>query len=207
VGTVLKSSEGSLKSPFSGLILAGGLGRRWGGPKAEARLPDGRTFLQACAEVFLAAGASPVVATVPFGRVAAEMFGVGALPLPEPDLDMFSSLRWGTRGLLEDPGWKALVVLPVDHPLIRPETIAELVEAGPLAAVPTLAGRHGHPVCLWREVAEGILSGVLAGPTLREVLRAAGSIDVPVEDPGVRANCNTPEALKQALRGLDSVER
>ena len=62
-----------------------------------------------------------------------------------------------------------------------------------------LRGSHGHPVCLDRDVAVGIVEGRFPGPTLREVLREVGAVDVEVDDPGVVANCNTPEALKKAL--------
>ncbi|MGV8040635.1 MAG: hypothetical protein AB2L07_11310 [Thermoanaerobaculaceae bacterium] len=48
-------------------------------------------------------------------------------------------------------------------------------------------------------MAERIVSGALSGPTLRDVLRAVGTVDLPVDDPGVVANCNTPERLAAAL--------
>ncbi len=47
----ISSAPDSQSSRTAGLILAGGAGRRFGGPKAFARLPDGRTFLEACADV------------------------------------------------------------------------------------------------------------------------------------------------------------
>jgi ribosomal protein S5 len=56
---------------------------------------------------------------------------------------------------------------------------------------------------LSRRVAERIVTGEFAGPTLREVLRAVGTVDVAVDDPGVTANCNTPEALAAAVARLD----
>jgi CTP:molybdopterin cytidylyltransferase MocA len=182
----------------SGLVLAGGMGRRWGGPKAWARLPDERTFLDACVGLLCAGGAVTVAATLPPGTRADQLVGVTGLPLPGPDLDMFASIRLGLAALMEHR-WDAAVLLPVDHPLVAPATIGALVVAGPPAAIPCLAGRHGHPICLWRPAAEGVVAGRLAGPTLREVLKAVGAVDVEVDDRGIRANCNTPEALAEAL--------
>jgi hypothetical protein len=52
-------------------------------------------------------------------------------------------------------------------------------------------------VAFAREVAQTVLR-TKQGPTLREVLKAANAVDVAVNDPGVRANCNTPEALVRA---------
>ena len=193
-----------LAAPFAGLILAGGMGERWGGPKAWARLPDGRSFLDACAQTLGTAGATHMLATVPAGTLkrchtaAAEL-----LELPRPGLDMLASARHGMARLLEtDTDWQALIILPVDHPLVRPPTVSALVAAGPPAAIPCLDGRHGHPICLWRDVVERLCTGLLPADNLRDVLKAAPAQDVAVNDPGVRVNCNRPEILQEALAQL-----
>lgn len=189
----------------AGLILAGGEGRRWGRPKAWVALPDGRTFLEACAGLLRGGGADAVGATLPPGATGPVPAGVVPVVLPWPGLDMFASASLGLERLLE-ADWAAVAVLPVDHPLVLPSSVGALLAVEAPAVVPTLAGRHGHPVCLSRAVAEGVVAGTLAGPTLREVLRAAGSRDLEVGDPGIRANCNTPEALAAAL-GLVAGEK
>lgn len=183
----------------AGLILAGGAGTRFGGPKAFGRLPDGRSFLTACAGTFAAAGASPVLATLPPAATPAGDQAFEAVPLPSLGLPMFESLKIGLTRLLGDTRWDRVVVLPVDHPLVRPETVCALAATGAAAAIPVHRGKHGHPVMLGRAVAEQVVTGALPGPTLREVLRAVGAVDVTVDDPGVTANCNTPEALAAAL--------
>ncbi len=194
----LRPNDQPVSPATAGLILAGGMGRRFGGPKAFAVLPDGRTFLEACSGTLSEGGVEPVAATLPPGIPASVPSSVIAVPLPKPDLDMFASIRTGTRVLLESPGWSRLILLPVDHPLVRPGTVIELARADADAAIPALKGRHGHPIMISRRIAEAIDDGSLAGPTMREVLRAASAIDVEVDDPGVRANCNTPEALLDA---------
>ena len=182
----------------AGLILAGGAGTRFGGPKAFALLPDGRTFLEACAGTLRVAGVDPVVATLPAGADAAATL-VTAVALPAPGLAMFESVALGLRRLVTSAEWERVVVLPVDHPLVTAATVRALADAGGDAAIPAHRGKHGHPVVLARAVAEGIAAGALCGPTLREVLRAVSVRDVPVDDPGVVANCNSPEALAAAL--------
>ncbi|MCJ7755109.1 MAG: NTP transferase domain-containing protein, partial [Thermoanaerobaculales bacterium] len=67
---------------LAGLILAGGEGRRFGGPKAWALLPDGRTFLEACVMALHEADAVRVAATLPHESVDPEIPGLLALPLP-----------------------------------------------------------------------------------------------------------------------------
>jgi hypothetical protein len=44
----------------------------------------------------------------------------------------------------------------------------------------------------------------MVSPTLRDVLRTVEALDVPVDDLGVVSNCNTPEALREALVRISS---
>jgi CTP:molybdopterin cytidylyltransferase MocA len=187
---------------FAGLILAGGEGTRWGGPKAAATLSDGRTFLQSCRDVLQAAGAQPIVATLPPGTDDPSLAGLSIRVLPARGLDMFASLKVGLNSLTEFKDWRAVAILPVDHPLIDSQTVIALSHATVKAAVPSYNGKHGHPVCVGRSIAEAIVKGSLTGPTLREVLRSVDAIDVAVNDPGVVSNCNTPQALAKALEAI-----
>jgi CTP:molybdopterin cytidylyltransferase MocA len=119
-------------------------------------------------------------------------------------MDMFGSLRTGLSRLIETARWQKVAVLPVDHPLVKADSIITLVNTNVPAAIPSFRGKHGHPVCMDRSVVERILAGELPGPTLREVLRLVDTVDVPVDDPGVITNCNTPAALSAALRAVNS---
>jgi CTP:molybdopterin cytidylyltransferase MocA len=188
---------------FSGLILAGGVGRRWGGPKAFARLPDDRTFLEGCRDVLAGAGARPVAATVPPGVVGDEVAGVRLLPLPSAGLDMLDSLGWGLRHLLAEPGWQTVVVLPVDHPLVSSSTVLAVATATAPVVVPVCSGKHGHPLSLDRRTAVRIARGEVPGATVRDVVGAVGIVDVEVDDPAIHYNCNDPSALERYL-GIDS---
>ena len=184
---------------LAGLILAGGSGERYGGPKAFVCLPDGATFLERCVAILRTAGAAPIVATLPPETAVPALSGTEALPLPAAGLDMFASIRLGLGRLLAAPAWEVVAILPVDHPLVTPVTLQALAAVAAPSVVPVFRGKRGHPVCLARSVAAEIVTGALPGPTLREALRAAGRLDVRVDDPGVVANCNTPERLRQAL--------
>ena len=181
-----------------GVILAGGSGERFGGPKAYATLPDGRTFLVACRDLLAAAGCAPVVASLPCGSSPAAIAGVRALALPRPGLAMFESLRAALTVALAVGDWDRAIVLPVDHPLVRPATVRDLAAAPADAVVPVYRGKRGHPIALRRDLAAGVASGERPGPTLREVVHEAGAVDLQVDDPGVGWNCNTPAALAAA---------
>jgi CTP:molybdopterin cytidylyltransferase MocA len=192
-GSALDSTD------FAGLILAGGEGTRFGGPKAWAGLPGGESFLEACFECLRDAGAVRVAATLPPESPDPGLAGLHPLALSEPGLDMFGSLRFGLEYLIQSEDWQRLAVLPVDHPLVRPESVRGLAAAGGRAVVPSFRGKHGHPICIERDVAISIVCGDFEGPTMREVLRRVGAITLEVDDPGVTANCNTPAALSAAL--------
>ena len=189
---------------LAGLILAGGEGRRFGGPKAWALLPDGRTFLEACVACLRDAGADRVVATLPPESPDPEIAGLQALPLLEPDLDMFGSLKIGLNHLIQSEDWERLAVLPVDHPLVRPEAVQALAAVDGRAVIPSYRGKHGHPIVIDREVAAAIVCGDFDGPTMREILRAVAAVALEVDDPGVTANCNNPAALSEALKAANS---
>jgi CTP:molybdopterin cytidylyltransferase MocA len=148
----------------------------------------------------IGAGASPLVATLPPGTEDPQIDGLESIALPEPGMDMFASLVTGLRHLVEHPDWRTVAILPVDHPFVVSSAVTALANSSARAVIPSYKGKHGHPICLEREVAQEIDRGELPGPTLREVLRSVGAVNVEVDDPGVIANCNTPDALSAALR-------
>jgi CTP:molybdopterin cytidylyltransferase MocA len=145
------------------------------------------------------AGVRPVAATLPPGHTGDGIAGIRVLPLPEQGLDMLGSLRWGLRHLISERSWSVAVVLPVDHPLVASATVRELAVVDGPAVVPSWHGKHGHPVALAREPAEAIAREQLTGATLRDILGSLGAVTLAVNDPGVTANCNTPDSLARAL--------
>jgi CTP:molybdopterin cytidylyltransferase MocA len=99
------------------------------------------------------------------------------------------------------------VIHPVDHPLVLASSIRALLrvfEQGKAeAALPSHAGKHGHPVAVSRRICEAIVADRFPAATLRDVLHAVARADVEVQDPGVVANCNTPGRLREALGRLE----
>ncbi|MDA8334597.1 MAG: nucleotidyltransferase family protein [Peptococcaceae bacterium] len=91
-------------------------------------------------------------------EVAAAVEPMGAMVVFNAcfDLGMFSSVQAGV-GTLE-PEVQAFFVLPADHPLVRPFTVAKMLDARRLRPEgivhPTFRGRRGHPPlisCRFRE--------------------------------------------------------
>jgi molybdenum cofactor cytidylyltransferase len=118
---------------------------------------------------------------------------------PAPEGGQFSSLRIGLKFVL-DLGRDAVMITLVDRPPVGAVVLAQLraaFEAAPSniwAVVPEYNGRHGHPFLAGREMIEAFLKAP-ATATARDVehehqqhLRY-----VPVEDPHIDMNVNTPQ--------------
>lgn len=117
---------------------------------------------------------------------------------PAPEGGQFSSLRVGLQAVL-DLGRDAAMITLVDRPPASAATLASLraaFEAAPSeiwAVVPEYQGRHGHPFLAGREMIEAFLKAP-ATDTARDVERQQQQHlqYVPVDDPHVAMNVNTP---------------
>lgn len=136
---------------IAGVVLAAGEGRRIGGPKALLRA-GGETFLARCLRLLADAGAAPVIGVLGHEaeRIAAEAgvpAGAVLVVNPKHREGMLSSALCGLAEA-EARGAEALLLHPVDHPLVSPETLEGVMaalRAGARIAVPSHAGRRGHP--------------------------------------------------------------
>ena len=140
--------------PVAAVILAAGLGRRFGGPKADARL-HGRTLLSHVVATAGEAGLEPILAVVrPNGAVPPRV-----IPIlnPDPGQGLSSSLRLGIRAVPPD---HAALVLLVDQPTMPAATIAAL-----------LTERGTHPI-LAAEAGGRLAPPVLIEPTAFELVEA-----------------------------------
>ena len=188
------------------IILAAGLGSRFGeAPKLLAEL-DGKPLARHVAEAALASLASPILVVVGHRRedVRAALAGLDVAIVHNPAYadGLSTSLKAGFAAL--PPGSEGAVVLLGDMPRVTPALIDGLVEAWlrgrrPVAAVPTHAGRRGNPVLLARSLAPAIAS--LAGDGgAGPLLRARGDVlEWPVDDPAIIQDVDTAAALA-ALR-------
>jgi molybdenum cofactor cytidylyltransferase len=185
------------------IVLAAGASTRMGGagPKALLKLEDGRTFLAAIAQAAREAGSANVTAVVgpPHGDAIRRALppGVGALVNPRPERGMLSSVQTALSSLPR--GVTALLVWPVDMPLVKAETVRAILAAAPgKTVVPTHKDKGGHPVRIpQRRFSE--LSALAADATLKDLIDAAPAdvVRLPVEDPGVLIDFDTPDDLKK----------
>lgn len=149
------------------MILAAGLGRRFGSPKVVARLGS-ETLLTRVARLAHDAGLKPVLAVVPKGAETPPR--VDPVVNADPARGLSSSLRLGIDAV--PPGTAALILL-VDQPTMPLETVIAVMAARgrrPVVAA-TAEGRYGTPVLIEPELFPAVMA--LSGDIgLRDVLTA-----------------------------------
>jgi len=221
---------------IAGVLLAAGASTRMGHPKALAKsgrdsflIRCVRTLWTACDGVTVVLGSrAPIVrrrAELEFerlvseGRMHAELTPArrGASRRLEAQFitnrkwqeGMLSSVREGLRAAR---GYEAesLLVLPVDHPDVRPETVRALAKlmgdalaacktrkeraAFSYALIPRSGGHRGHPVALTCALADAIAADREATDLSEAVKRNARLIGyLDVRDSGILRNRNSPK--------------
>lgn len=187
------------------LLLAGGEGRRFGGDKLVAPLADGTPLAVAAAMPLLACVERVMAVTRP-GREALiralEAAGCEVVVTDACAEGMGASIAAGVAASPDADGW---LILPADMPAVRPSSVAAVVAAlarGSLVARPEHKGRGGHPVGFAASLrAElSVLGGdVGARWVVERHRRDLGR--VPVDDPGVLLDVDTPADLERLAGG------
>lgn len=192
--------------PTAALLLSGGESARFGGsPKGLLSL-GGTSAVRRLAQLCLARDLDPVIVVVGRhrGPVAHELRDV-PVTLVESELWYEGRTASIQAGLDAIPADRDVLFWPVDHPFVSPSTVDVLLEtreSDPLAVwfIPTFEGRGGHPV-LWRSVVRADVLDLRTDAPLRSLLPEFGVQvrRVPVHDPGVVANVDTPDTYRAAL--------
>ncbi len=194
------------------LIPAGGRSSRMGRPKLL--LPLGRrTVLEHVIAAVQAADISKilVVAAPNLPELAAltGASGADALLLPEETPDMRATVEHGLRWIeghwapTERDAW---LLVPADHPTLRPHVVRELVKASeqhPHASIfiPTFGGKRGHPMLVgWRHAE--MLRAFRAGEGINVYLREQGEAvaEVAVASAEIHRDLDTPEDYEHLQR-------
>jgi len=116
--------------------------------------------------------------------------------------EMLSSVRVGVDGLMPDS--EAFFVLPVDIPLVSPQTFHTLLEAFSKdtrkIVYPTFLGQRGHPPLIPRQYAGELMQWTGKGG-LKGFLKQYDpiSLDVPVFDEFILMDMDTPEHYQQVV--------
>jgi nicotine blue oxidoreductase len=178
-----------------------------GRPKALLRV-EGETFLERTVRALQGGGCDPVFVVVAEGddpgeREAAAT-GARVLTNPDPGEGPITSLRVALAEL--DDSAVGLVYLPVDHPMVRADTVAALLAAarssGAALTLPVYGSERGHPAVfgrsLFAELSDPSLEGGARTVTHRHLDDARL---VEVDDAGVLTDIDTPEIYEAAIGG------
>ena len=193
----------------SAIILAAGYSSR--ALDFKPLLPlGGMTLLERAVRLFQKAGIEDL--RVVLGYRAADLllllqeWNIPAVINEEYATGMFSSVTAGVASL--EPDRKAFFLLPVDIPLVRPQTLLELMQAYPEGREdciihPVFHSRRGHPPLIAFRYAKEITEWKRSGG-LSSFLRKFDSIAVYVEvsDEYIHWDLDTPEEYPKFVKRL-----
>lgn len=194
---------------LAGVVLAAGRSSRMGSPKALLDflgLPFAVRILQALEVLEVKTRVVVLGPDAPRIQPALADHDFLLVENPEPDTGPIASLRGALRAL-QPLQPDAVLVWPVDLPHVRVSTVERVIEAHrrskAAVVLPTFAERKGHPV-IWTS---GLFGELMESPAAnREGARAVlhnhetDVLGVPVDDPAVVDQVNTPEDYERLVR-------
>jgi CTP:molybdopterin cytidylyltransferase MocA len=194
---------------LSAVVLAAGEARRMG-PYLKPLLPlQGVTFLEGIVHNMIWAGADEFLVVIghKHERITA------AVQLPEARFvvndawrsGQLSSLQTAVRAL--SPESEGMLFTPVDHPLVSLSTYRELIarwmEDRESLVIPRYEGRKGHPAIFPARLYGPLLHDELQDGARDLIYREIQSVGfVPVQDPGVVHDIDTPDDYRRLIGDL-----
>ena len=185
------------------IVLSAGDSRRMGRPKALLPDADGRPFVARIVRTFAAADITEVtIVTGAHHEAIVRAVEADRLPVmpqfatnPDPSRGPLSSLWVGLDAVMR-PELDAILMTPVDVPLVRPATIRAVLDAWRATHAPVVrpanGDRHGHPVLFDRAVFDELYRAPL-DQGAKAVVRAHQDrlINVSVDDEGCLIDIDT----------------
>lgn len=185
---------------IAALILAAGRSTRFGAPNKLLADFRGQPMLRHVLGIAEAAGIAPRLLVTGHEAAAVRAQAGRATVIDNPDyrMGLSTSIRAGIAALPEDID--AAFILLGDMPRVRPATLERLAAVSrddpALAFVPVFEGRWGNPVLVRRSLFPSLMQ-LHGDQGARKLLEASREVlrEVPVDDAGVLADFDTPEAL------------
>jgi CTP:molybdopterin cytidylyltransferase MocA len=203
-----KKAAASEPPQIAAIVLAAGMSRRMGQLKPLLPFGDKPMLARVLEVVCDNPNIAPILVVT--GHAEEEIRPIANIYTPDvvfnPDYaagGMLSSVQAGARALPSD--CDACFLMLGDQPMVRPQTLRSLAAAwqetqAPIT-LPTYEGQRGHPVLFAATCLPEILA--LSGTeTLKTVVtRHMDELrEVPVSDPSVVMDVDTPEDYERALR-------
>jgi molybdenum cofactor cytidylyltransferase len=195
-----------MRDSIHGVVLAAGESARMGQPKALLTVGP-ETFLQRAVRTLQVAGCSRVYVVAgpdaAWADTAVAALDIELVVNPVPGSEQIDSLRLVLERLPGDVS--AVVVLPVDLPLVAADTVRLLIETYRGAPAPLVLPFHGdvagHPVVLGRALFAEILETELDEGIRSLILSHARELrEVKVFDPGILIDIDTPDDYRRHIQ-------
>ncbi len=200
------SARSNESARTAAIVLAAGLGTRFGGNKLSAML-NGRPVLQHVLDALAAAGIDdPAVVVGPDGSALDSTMAwrtARRIPNPHPERGLASSLRLGWDAVMSStPAPEAVLVALGDQPLLDPGVVLQIL-AQPLdAARPVVVARHldgsRNPVRL-EAAAGGLVSDASGDRGLGPLLDRSPELVREVPVPGSNPDVDHPDDLARMI--------
>jgi molybdenum cofactor cytidylyltransferase len=183
----------------TGILLAAGAARRFGGDKLLTPLADGTPIGVAALRALHAALPAVIAVVRPHDDALAALFsrhGVRVVRCERADEGMGASLACGVAASADANGW---VVALADMPWIAARTIravGDAIVAGASLAAPVCRGERGHPVG-FAASHRAALMALEGDEGARAILANAGTalVRIDVDDAGVLRDVDAPGDL------------
>ncbi len=189
---------------IEGILLAAGESRRMGYPKPLLKVGE-ETFVAHLAGAMLKVVARlTVIVGAHSDRVRPAIPDDPRIKMvdnPEWIQGQLSSIKAGVRAL--PPDASAAIIHLTDHPTVKAETFAAVIDAYRQSGKPIVIARHaghrGHPVLFDRTMFPELLEAP-EDQGARVVVNADASrvVYADVDDPGILLDLDTPEELSRA---------
>lgn len=207
-----------MSNGIAAVVLAAGMSRRMGQPKALLPLGGMPMIARVVEPLGVIEAIDPIVVVTGHqaNEVVDSLGGAAVEFVHNPDYEvggMLSSVKAGCRAVAQR--CCAFFLVLGDQPLVEPSTYRELLSGDtglwPVRAVahgqaalgamvqPTFDGRGGHPILLSSECIDGILALPDDG-TLKDFTARIDATEIPVDDPGVLADIDTPQDYDLAVQ-------
>ena len=204
-------TAGGARPPrIAGLILAAGRSTRMGALNKLTEEIAGKPMVRHVADAAAGlAGLYVVTGNAP-EAVRAALEGIAFEEIPNPDFrnGLATSLAAGVRRLMQEDDLDGAIILLGDMPLVTAGLITRLIAAfapseGHAICVPVLDGKRGNPI-LWSARFFPDMAGLQGDTGAKHLLgeNAEWIAEVPVDDPAIFRDIDTPAALA-ALRSED----
>jgi molybdenum cofactor cytidylyltransferase len=207
----LTQVSSTLAGRFGAILLAAGMSRRMGTPKALLDL-DGQPLIARLIEtVRLALPLSRIIVVTGHNP---QQVRDACLSTADRNLsfvhnanyergEMLSSVKTGVSAVRDE--WEGFFLMLLDQPLVRVSTLTELAKSWlaerPDIVIPTHAKKRGHPLLIASRCVCSIVS-LPGDATLREFVaqHASTTRAVEVDDPGVVSDVDTPDDYERILQ-------